>query len=224
MKKLYYCITLCAILLGGAVHVSHAQFVSGVGLRSDAVRMSSLEKMEATYMTPAYAAFEAVAQRTGAPSLMNAMPERDEQTLGAGLIYGSKIEKLGLQLTYFYFMTTALALGGDFSFFFPEKIDLFGSKITLTTFTLNVVAHYVFYSSLILRTYALGGLNYAVFRSKTSGEIGNFSDSTSEIGLNLGGGLEYVLARGLLYLELKYIISDADQLVLALGYRHKLGQ
>lgn len=223
MKKTYYLGALSALLMFFTLGESHAQQITPVGLHAETVKMSGLQQLKKSYMLPAYAAIESLARQEGAPFL-DATPMEGEQTLGGGLIYGSEIEKLGLQLTYLYFMTAAIAIGGDLSFFFPETIDFIGSTFKQTLITLNVVAHYVVFSTLILRAYVLAGLNYAIFRSKTSGEIGSFSDSSSEIGLNLGGGIEYALAAGLLYLELKYIISNFDQLVISVGYRHKLGQ
>ena len=44
----------------------------------------------------------------------------------------------------------------------------------------------------------------------------------ASLGLNLGGGIEFALVAGVIFLELKYILGNADQLVAAFGYRHRL--
>lgn len=221
MKNVYYAGVICVMLCALTISSSHAKDIASVGLRSDGVRMSSHEKLASAYLLPVYAALNVIEQDN---AFLRVDPEEGEQLIGGGLIYGSEIEKLGLQLSYFYFMTTAIALGGDISFFFPEKTSFIDSSFTQTLFTLNVVAHYVVFTTLIFRAYVLAGLNYAVFRFKSEGEFISGSSSSSELGLNLGGGIEYALATGFLFLELKYILSDFDQLVLAIGYRHLLGR
>ncbi len=223
MKNIYYAGALCAILCFGTFTTSYATDITPVGLRSEAVRMSGLTALQTTYMAPTYALLNSVSNNP-ANSFLNSIVEEGEQTVGAGLIYGSEVEKLGIQLSYFYFMTAAIALGGDLSFFFPEKTEGFGSSFTQNLFTLNVMAHYVVFSTLILRAYLLAGLNYAVFRFKSEGNGFSATSSSSEIGLNIAGGIEYALVTGLLFLELKYILGNFDQLVLAAGYRHRLGR
>lgn len=223
MKNIYYTGLLCAVLCLSFSADAFATDDIRIGLRADGVRMSQLENLQSTYLAPAQLMLETVT-RMPVGSFVDAMPLEGDQSIGGGVIYGSEIEKLGLQLMYYYFMTTSIALGGDVSFFFPEKTEFVGSSFTQTLITLNVMAHYVLYTSVIMRAYALAGLNYALFRFKSEGTGFDGSDTSSELGLNLGGGIEYALASGFLFLELKYIISEFDQLVLAIGYRHVLGQ
>lgn len=223
MKNIYYAGLFCAVLCLSFSVDAFATDDVRIGLRADGVRMSQLENLQTTYLAPAQLLLETV---TTMPvnSSVDAMPLEGDASIGGGIIYGSEIEKLGLQLMYYYFMTTSIALGGDVSFFFPEKTEFVGSSFTQTLITLNVMAHYVLYTSVIMRAYALAGLNYALFRFKSEGTGFDGSDTSSELGLNLGGGIEYALASGFLFLELKYILSEFDQLVLAIGYRHVLGQ
>ena len=94
-----------------------------------------------------------------------------------------------------------------------------------TWMALNVVAHYIVYSTLIFRAYVLAGLNYLIWRSKTEDlGFGGLTVSGSDIGLNLGAGIEYALAAGFLFFELKYVLTAYNQLVLAVGYRHRLSR
>lgn len=223
MKNIYYAGLLSAVLCLSLSTTALADDDIRIGLRADGVRMSQLESLQTAYLAPAHLMLNAVANMP-VNNFVDATPVEGEQSIGGGIIYGSEIEKLGLQLMYYYFMTTSIALGGDISFFFPEKTEFIGSSFTQTLITLNVVAHYVLYTSVIMRAYALAGLNYALFRFKSEGEGFSGSDSSSELGLNIGGGIEYALASGFLFLELKYILSEFDQLVLAVGYRHIMGR
>jgi opacity protein-like surface antigen len=154
---------------------------------------------------------------------LDAEAQQDEQTFGGGLVYGSELEKLGIQLNYYYFLTALLAVGGDFTLFFPESEEAGGVKSTATWMAFNINAHYILFTAIAMRAYVLAGLNFALFRFKVSGGGFSVSDSTSEIGLNLGGGIEYALAVGFLFAELKYIIGEFDQLVIAAGYRYRFG-
>ncbi|MEM8489120.1 MAG: hypothetical protein AAF564_26475 [Bacteroidota bacterium] len=223
MKNIYYAGLLSAVLCLSLSTTALANDDSRIGLRADGVRMSQLETLSSAYLAPVKLMVES-ATMMPINGAVDAMPLEGESSIGGGLVYGSEIEKLGLQLMYYYFMTTSIALGGDVSFFFPEKTEFIGSSFTQTLITLNVVAHYVFYTSVIMRAYGLAGLNYALFRFKSEGTGFDGSDTSSELGLNIGGGIEYALATGFLFLELKYILSEFDQLVLAIGYRHVLGQ
>ena len=157
-------------------------------------------------------------------TLLDVEPMQDDQLVGGALVYGSQIERLGVQLSYFYFLTAVLAVGGDLTLFFPDSVTAFGVKTTQTLFALNVLAHYILYTSAVMRAYALGGLNLAIFRFKSSGSGLSISDSSSELGLKIGGGIEYALAAGFLFLELSYAISNFDQLVVAAGYRIPIGR
>ena len=199
-----------------------AQLNTPVGLDANYVRMSSHEQKASRFSAPTKLWSSAITQNAlGYP--LDAEAQQDDQLIGAGLAYGSEIEKLGIQLSYYYFLTAALAIGGDFIFFFPESATFNGVKTTASFYTLNVMAHYIFFTTLTMRAYALAGLNFAIFGFKTSGGGVSFSDSSSELGLNVGAGLEFALAAGFLYLELKYILGQADQLVAAAGYRIRLG-
>jgi len=78
--------------------------------------------------------------------------------------------------------------------------------------------HYALFSQANAKVYSLTGLNY--ISQEISG--GGSSISASETGLNLGGGAEFGLGFATLYTELKYAISDWDQLDLSAGLRFGL--
>ena len=226
MKNLYYAVFVSLLTISLAAGNVKAQGFTPVGLHADHVAMPALAELKMAYLAPAYVSLEMATKNFEADptaSLVSTKVEEGEQTIGGGLAYGSEIERLGIQLSYFYFMTAAIALGGDLTFFFPQKDSFFDTTVTQNFITLNVMMHYVVFTTIIFRAYVLAGLNYALFRDKVKNSVGSETFSSSELGLNLGGGIENALSAGLLFLELKYIVSAFDQLVLAVGYRHKLG-
>lgn len=136
------------------------------------------------------------------------------QSVGAGLAYGSEIEAIGIQVNGVYGFTDEIRGAANFTLFFPDQ----PSDGDYSFWTLNADVHYLFMAEEATNVYGLGGLNFA------SQEIssGGFSASDSEIGLNLGGGAEFGMGFGSLFAEVKYVISDFDQLVLNAGVRFDL--
>ncbi|MCB0683223.1 MAG: outer membrane beta-barrel protein [Saprospiraceae bacterium] len=130
---------------------------------------------------------------------------------GAGLAYGTDSGvngdgAIGIQARAMYQFMENIRGSANFTFFLVDDPVNFS--------TLNVDGHYLFLNESFL-VYALAGLNLA-FVSVDLGAFGDASDS--ELGLNLGGGIQLPItdALGLLG-EVKYVIGDADQLVLTVG-------
>jgi len=111
-----------------------------------------------------------------------------------------------------YGFTEEISGAADVIFFFPENIDWF---------EFNANGHYKFLAEEGMSVYGLAGLNYvsiSVDIPSFNGSGGG-SVSNSEIGLNLGGGAEFDVDFANIYGELKYVLSNADQLVLSAGLR-----
>ncbi len=162
------------------------------------------------------------ARTQGLASLQESL--QDQQLVGAGLAYGTEFEKVGVQLMYLYYISSVIALGGDFIFFFPEKFSSGSFESTQNWMTFNVLARYVFFQTALARIYALAGLNLRLFRVKVSGQGESASDTNSDLGFNIGAGLAYRVAFAVLYLELKYVIYEfQNQVVAAAGVRFPLG-
>jgi opacity protein-like surface antigen len=66
--------------------------------------------------------------------------------------------------------------------------------------------------------YGLAGLNYATQKVT----VLNTDVSNSELGFNLGGGAEFGVGFGSIYLEAKYALSTFDQLAVSGGVRFSL--
>lgn len=127
--------------------------------------------------------------------------------VGGGLTYGSEVEAIGLQANGTYAFTEDIVGAADLTLFFPQNYDWWA---------LNINAHYNFLAEEGMSVYGLGGLNYATMKV----DLGQFgSASNSEAGLNLGGGAEFDVEFANLYAELKYVLGNADQLVLGAGLR-----
>lgn len=146
---------------------------------------------------------------------------------GAGIMYGSEIEKIGIRVDGVYQITDEFRGVADLGIFFPDKTDLGGGdEYTLTWWELNLNGNYMFYvdDTQGLAAYALGGLNIATLRSKWEGSFGDDTESNTEVGLNIGAGVEYALDFADLFGELKFVLGDADQLNIGVGLRIPIGQ
>lgn len=130
--------------------------------------------------------------------------------LGGGLLFGSEVESVGLQVNGVYRFNEQWAGEADLGFYFP------GDDTGLDSFwEINGNAQYLFAVEQDYHFYGLGGLNV----STAENVLGN---TNSELGINIGAGGEYKLQNFSLYGELKYVIGDFDQIVLGAGVRFPL--
>lgn len=143
---------------------------------------------------------------------------------GGGLVFGSEISQLGIDIRGEYHIDENWVIVPNINFFFTDKetqtvfVPPFGTATTevkngLTT--INIDGHYLFpMNDDRLDLYPLAGLNFSIVRVEFEG----FDDSTTEVGLNLGGGGQFEFTDLLTgFAEIKYVISDADQLVIGAG-------
>lgn len=141
-----------------------------------------------------------------------------EPKLGAGLVYGTEIEEVGLQLNGYYGLDQVLPglrVGAEFAYYFVSD--------PVTFWTIDINGQYRFIEPGPFGAYAIAGLDIA--RVSVDLDLGAFggdaSSSSTEIGLNLGIGAEYAVVPNVeLFGEIKYVISDYDQAVIALGARY----
>ena len=142
----------------------------------------------------------------------DAFAQEGQFKVGGGLAFGTEVEAIGIQAGATYGFTDEISAGADFIIFFPENIDWF---------EFNANGHYKFVAEDDMSVYALAGLNYTSLSVDVPnfGGFGGGSVSSSEIGLNLGGGAEFNVDFALIYAELKYVVSNADQLGISGGLR-----
>jgi len=140
--------------------------------------------------------------------------------IGAGLSFGSGVgfggldNDLGIRVDAYHAFTDEIRGGGDFTFYLPKS----EGGVDITVWELNLNGNYVFYNEAELIGYALAGIN--ITGLNLSGDNG-FDSSDTEIGLNLGAGLEYGLDFADLFAEAKLgnLGGNADQFVLSAGLR-----
>jgi len=136
--------------------------------------------------------------------------------LGGGFAYGSEVEAFGIEGGGVYVINPQFRGAADIKYYFTDDDDFGGD---FTWFEFNANGHYIFVTEEELIAYALAGLNFASFSFDVPG-LGEVSET--EVGLNIGAGLEYALNFAVLYAELKYALSSADQLVLSAGLRFRI--
>lgn len=85
-------------------------------------------------------------------------------------------------------------------------------------FEVNFNGNYYFFSQEVVSFYGLGGLNLARF--SYDGPGGDYNDT--ELGLNLGAGINFEIGKVVPFSELRFTIGDYDQLVLSGGLKFNL--
>lgn len=138
-----------------------------------------------------------------------------EYRIGGGLGYGSQINTIGLDFRGDIKFQKQWSITPYFNYFFNKQ----KGDITAKWNALNVDGHYFFEMDRAWILYPLVGVNFTNFSTKING----ISYSNSDVGINLGFGSEYNFDRKLSgFGEVKYVISDADQLVITFGVLYKL--
>jgi hypothetical protein len=140
--------------------------------------------------------------------------------IGAGVGFGTKIDRPGIQIGAVYHFSDYWAGEADIFYFFPHKYTLAKN----TFWALNVNAHYLFLSRNTNTVYALAGLNIATLgldvpEAPQYVHIRSSSASATKAGLNLGAGGSIGIGFGSIFGEAKYIFSRYDQFVISLGVR-----
>lgn len=130
-----------------------------------------------------------------------------QSRIGGGLVYGTEIEELGINLNGEFFLKNSLAISPEFNYFFVEGDGSF--------WTLNGDGHFYLNRSSQASLYALAGLNLA---TRSFGD-----NSNTELGVNLGLGANLELGGSVTpFAQFKYIFSEFDQAVLSFGIRFDL--
>ncbi|MEE9363498.1 MAG: hypothetical protein V3U92_12950 [Cellulophaga sp.] len=150
-----------------------------------------------------------------------------QTTIGGGIGYGTEIENVGVVVNGQFFINDQLSIAPDFTYYFPKNIaDGFNFK----WYEINANANYYFNTKGSAKFYGLGGINFSIISIPTfnlgglfegAGQTSNIS--SSKLGLNLGGGVDFDLDSTITpFAQLKYTISSFDQLVIVAGVRFKI--
>lgn len=132
-------------------------------------------------------------------------------SVGGGLTYGTGPENLALDLRGIYTINRTWRVQANFDYYFVSS--------PLTNWNIDANANYMLHQEKDFKAYGLAGLDLAY--SKVSlGVLG--SVSSTEIGINIGAGLEFNTDFGGVFFEPKYTIGNAKQLTLTAGMRFNL--
>ncbi len=137
---------------------------------------------------------------------------------GAGLSFGSEVEQLGIFARGQYDFTEQIRAALTINFFFPETEEVSVIETRSQVTTINADGHYIFLDQDPFKVYGLLGLNFAIANAEVSGPGFDEDDSESELGVNLGVGGQYFVNETFSpFAEIKYVIGEADQLVIMAG-------
>lgn len=154
----------------------------------------------------------------------NAQAQEIETRIGGMVAYGTEIENVGIGVDAEFGILDQLSISPSFIYYLPKK----NGPIKATWFEFNGDAHYYFVQDEKFDFYGLAGLNYTHVNVKFDNGafnelIGNTNSSDGRVGLNLGGGANLNLEGNITpFAELKYVIMDGGQLVIAAGVKFNL--
>jgi len=138
--------------------------------------------------------------------------------VGGGLAFGSEIETLGFDVRGNFDITDNIVIAPDITFFLNNTTSISGFDSKLKWWEININGNYVWNLN-GFSPYVLTGLNLAFIGVEvSSASFGSFSDTSTEFGWNIGGGTKVPFNdkwEG--FFELKYNISNADQLAVKGG-------
>lgn len=138
--------------------------------------------------------------------------EKGRITLGAGLGYGLDVSKPSIGIRAQYFFTEKIAAQVGFSSYLMGEEGFSYREIDL-----NV--NYYFPLDGSLQPYALAGLGFATVTVEFLGE----KATASNTGFNIGGGADYLFSEKLCaFGELRYVASEAGQVVIQAGVRYAI--
>lgn len=145
-----------------------------------------------------------------------------ETKIGGFLAYGTEIENIGIGANAEFPIMENLTISPAFIYYLPKD----ESGIKITWFEFNANANYYFLVEDSIDAYGIAGLNYSsvkVSYDNNSVFGQDLSASDGRLGLNLGGGANFNLDGNLtLFAELKYVIIDGGQLVIAAGVKFNI--
>jgi outer membrane protein X len=149
-----------------------------------------------------------------------------QKSIGVFAGYGTGVESLGIGGKFTFNLTDviknvpdAIRIAPGINYFFGTNEELFGTKISVSSFDVNLDAHYLFGVVDKFNVYPLVGLNYTFIRRALGGE----SDNVGKIGPRVGAGASYDLTDSLvLGTEAKYVLlSNASQVIFGLNFAYK---
>lgn len=135
-------------------------------------------------------------------------------SVGASLALGSKVDGISFQVRGGYDFDAPIRVSVDILRSFGESKIFYSEHLT----EFNANAHYKVIDATSHSIYSIAGFNLTKPSFSTNLGSRSFSTSDSIVGWNLGAGSQYEVAEQIAVIgEIKYIVGDAHQWVLALG-------
>jgi len=129
--------------------------------------------------------------------------------IGGGVGYGLDIEELAIQVGAVIDIDAPVKIAPDFKYYLVGDTG----PVDVSMWELNANAHYTFNESKTSSFYAIGGLQYANITAGIDlGGFGSVSESSGEIGLNIGAGANFDLGGFNLMPEIKFTLGGTEQL------------
>ena len=152
-----------------------------------------------------------------------AVTAQEDSRIGGFIAYGSEIKSVGFGVNAEFPIIENLTIAPSFIYYLPKDEEI----VKTTIFEINGNANYYFMNEDSIGLYGLAGINYTSVKVKVEDiyglGYGGASASDSKVGLNLGAGANFNLGKNWMpFAELKYILSDYDQLVLVAGVKFNL--
>lgn len=140
--------------------------------------------------------------------------------LGPLVAFGTDTD-LGLGAKAKFDLNDQFKISPSFIFLASESEETVLGKVSSTIFEINGDVHYAFSDNGNVMFYGLGGLNIVSVSAKVFG----VSASTTDIGLNLGAGGEFVVGDKFnAFAEAKFGLGGAEQLLISAGIYFTLGE
>ncbi|MCK0159982.1 outer membrane protein [Allomuricauda sp. F6463D] len=149
---------------------------------------------------------------------------QSETKLGALLAYGTEIESIGIGANAEFPIAEKLTISPALIYYFPKD----EAGVSINWFEVNANANYYFLTDGNVDVYGIAGLNYSSVKvdyddSAFGGFLDDYSASDGRFGLNLGAGANFNTGGSITpFAELKYVIIDGGQLVIAGGVKFRI--
>lgn len=155
-------------------------------------------------------------------SLSSVNAQEIDTRIGGMLAFGTEIENVGIGANAEFGIIENLSVSPSFIFYLPKENGYYKT----TWFEINANANYYFLQDEKFDVYGLAGLNYSHVKVKYDGPTFGIYDGSAtdgRVGLNIGGGANLNLDGNITpFAELKYVIIDGGQLVIAAGVKFKI--
>lgn len=129
--------------------------------------------------------------------------------VGAGGIYGTDIEQVGVNARVYYGLNEQICFGPEFSYF--PKVTHGSESIQLNEY--GFVVHYIFEIKEEVGLYPLLGINYSVEESEYLG----YTHTNKAMGAAIGAGMHLEVKNFMPFIEYKYIMGELSQSTFSLG-------